>query len=154
MVTNPIITFCYGHFHKSLLRFLIVFFYIFTTSSWLHWMTISKFWPKPIPRLFSDTKFSKTDTETFFRYQIFRNRNRDFFSDTKFSKTETETLKTLAKVSKPRSFETKMSISAHNTSSWLSSRSGRGPSDLFLSVGRLHDGSAGRPLLSSIQGAQ
>ena len=43
-----------------------------------HWMTIPKFWPKPIPRL-------------FFRYQIFRNRYRDFFSDTKFSETETET---------------------------------------------------------------
>merc|ERR1711953_1552319 len=34
--------------------------------------------PKPIPRL-------------FFRYQIFRNRYRDFFSDTKFSETDTET---------------------------------------------------------------
>ena len=50
--------------------------------------------PKPIPRL-------------FFRYQIFRNRYRDFFSE-----SETETLKKLAKVSKPRSFETEMSISA------------------------------------------
>ena len=45
--------------------------------------------PKPIPRLFSDTKF-------------FRNRYRDFFSDTKFSETETDTLKKLAKVSKPK----------------------------------------------------
>ena len=53
---------------------------------------------KPKPRLFSETKF-------------FRNRNRDFFSETKFSETETETLKDLAKVSKPRSFETEMSIS-------------------------------------------
>ena len=50
----------------------------------------------PKPRLFSETKF-------------FRNRNRDFFSETKFS--ETETLKNLAKVLKPRSFETEMSIS-------------------------------------------
>ena len=66
-----------------------------------HWMTIPKFWPKPIPRL-------------FFRYQIFRNRYRDFFSDTKFSETDTETLKKLAKVSKPRSFETEMSISVSN----------------------------------------
>ena len=70
-----------------------------------HWMTILKFWPKPIPRLFfryqifrnqnqgcfSETKFSETETETFFQDQIFRNRNRDFFSETKFSKTETET---------------------------------------------------------------
>ena len=52
----------------------------------------------PKPRLFSKTNFC-------------RNRNRDFFSKTKFSKTETETLKDLAKVSKPRSFETEMSIS-------------------------------------------
>ena len=51
--------------------------------------------------------FSKTETETFFRDQIFQNRNQDFFSETKFS----ETLKDLAKVSKPRSFETEMSIS-------------------------------------------
>ena len=56
--------------------------------------------PKPKPRLFSETKF-------------FRNRNRDFFSETKFS--ETETLKDLAKVSKPRSFETEMSISGGDT---------------------------------------
>ena len=41
-----------------------------------HWMTIPKFWPKVIPRL-------------FFRYQIFR--NRDFFAETKFSKTKTGT---------------------------------------------------------------
>ena len=50
-----------------------------------------------------DTKIlTETDTETFFRYQIFRNRYRDFFSDTKFSETETDTLKKLAKVSKPK----------------------------------------------------
>ena len=55
--------------------------------------------PKPRPRLFSETNF-------------FRNWNRDFFSETKFSKTET--LKDLAKVSKPRSFETKMSISGYS----------------------------------------
>ena len=65
---------------------------------------------------FSDTKFSETDTETFFpipnflkpiprlffRYQIFRNRNRYFFSDTKFLETETEIINNLAKVSRPR----------------------------------------------------
>ena len=56
---------------------------------------------KPRLRLFSETKF-------------FRNRNRDFFSETKFSETETETLKDLAKVSKPRSFKTEMSISVNN----------------------------------------
>ena len=43
-----------------------------------HWMTIPKFWPKPIPRF-------------FFRYQIFRNQNQNFFSKTKFSETETDT---------------------------------------------------------------
>ena len=43
--------------------------------------------PKPKPKLFSETKF-------------FRNRNRDFFSETKFF--ETETLKNLAKVSRLR----------------------------------------------------
>ena len=48
-------------------------------------------------KTFSDTKFSETETETF-------------FSNTEFS--ETETLKKLAKVSKPRSFETEVSISA------------------------------------------
>ena len=31
-----------------------------------HWMTIPKFWPKLKPRLFSQTKFSETKTETFF----------------------------------------------------------------------------------------
>ena len=40
--------------------------------------------------------------------------NWDFFSETKFSKTET--LKDLAKVSKPRSFETEMSISGQHIS--------------------------------------
>ena len=62
--------------------------------------------PKPRPRLFSETKFfrnrnrdffsetkfSKTETETFFRDQIFRNRDRDFFRDQIFLETETETL--------------------------------------------------------------
>ena len=84
-------------------------------------MTIPKFWPKPIPKLFFRYQivrnryldffpipnFQKPIPRLFFRYQIFRNRNQDFFSDTKFS----ETLKKLAKVSKPRSFETEMSIS-------------------------------------------
>ena len=69
-----------------------------------HWMTIPKFWPKPIPRLFFyDNKFSETKTETFFRDQIFpkqkpilffrdqifRNRNRDFFAGPNFSETDT-----------------------------------------------------------------
>ena len=41
-----------------------------------HWMTIPKFWPKPIPRL-------------FLRYQIFQNRPRDFFPRPNFSETDT-----------------------------------------------------------------
>ena len=91
--------------------------------------------PKPKPRLFFRNQifrnrnrdffpkpnFFETETETFFQKpnfpkpklfsetKFFRNQNRDFFSETKFS--ETKTLKDLAKVSKPRSFETEMSIS-------------------------------------------
>ena len=49
-----------------------------------------------IPILLVSPKFSETETETFFPV-------------TKFS--ETETLKKLAKVLKPRSFETELSIS-------------------------------------------
>ena len=89
---------------------------------------IDTFFLRPIfpkPQLFSETKFCETKTETFFpgpnflkpklrhffRDQIFRNRH--FFPPkTKFSKTETKTLQKLSKVSKPRSFEIKMSISA------------------------------------------
>ena len=41
-----------------------------------HWMTIPKFWPKPIPRL-------------FLRYQIFRNGNRAFFPRPNFFETDT-----------------------------------------------------------------
>ena len=64
----------------------------------------------PKPRLFSETKFFRNRNRYFSsETKFFRNRNRDFFSETKFS--ETETLKDLAKVSKPRSFETEMSIS-------------------------------------------
>ena len=44
--------------------------------------------PIPIPRLFSDTKFSDTDTETFFRDQFFY--------------TDTKTLKKLSWVSRLR----------------------------------------------------
>ena len=57
--------------------------------------------PIPIPRLFSETKFSDTDTETF-------------FFETIFSDTDTETTKKLAKVSRPGSLETEMSHSAHS----------------------------------------
>ena len=45
----------------------------------------------PKQNLFSETKFSETETETFFWHQLLRNRNRDFFSETKFSETKTET---------------------------------------------------------------
>ena len=40
----------------------------------------------PKPKLFSETKFSETETETFFRDQLFRNRNRDFFPIPNFPK--------------------------------------------------------------------
>ena len=84
-----------------------------------HCVTRPKFWPIPRPRLFirdtfcryqyryffSETKFSKTDTETYFprpnfprpiprlyfRDQILRYRYGDFFSETKFFDTNTET---------------------------------------------------------------
>ena len=89
-----------------------------------HWMTIPKFWPKPIPRLFfryqifwnryqdffPRPNFSETDTflprpdvpkpRLFAETKFFRNQNRDFFSETKFF--ETETLKNWAKVSRLR----------------------------------------------------
>ena len=41
-----------------------------------HWMTILKFWPKSILKL-------------FFRYQISRNRNQDFVLETNYSETDT-----------------------------------------------------------------
>ena len=80
--------------------------------------------PKPRSRLFSQTKFFWNRNRDFFPKPNFLKPNRDFFlrpnffeteietffSETKFS--ETETLKDLAKVLKPRSFETEMSISA------------------------------------------
>ena len=34
---------------------------VFSCPTPPHWATVPKFWPKPIPRPFSDTKFSKTD---------------------------------------------------------------------------------------------
>ena len=49
---------------------------------------------------FYDTKFSETETETFFRDQIFPKPKPRLFPETKFF--ETETLKNLAKVSRPR----------------------------------------------------
>ena len=49
---------------------------------------------------FYDTKFS--ETETFFRDQIFPKPKPRLFSETKLSGTETETLKNLAKVSRLR----------------------------------------------------
>ena len=70
---------------------------------------------------FPRPSFPKQKPRLFFRDQIFRDQNRDFFSETKFSETEIETrfsetgfaLKKLAKVSKPRSFETEMSMFDH-----------------------------------------
>ena len=49
----------------------------------------------------SETNFSDTNTETFFRDQIFRDRYRDFFSETKFSNTDTETFLTRPNFSIP-----------------------------------------------------
>ena len=49
----------------------------------------------------SKTNFSNTNTETFFRDQIFQDRYRDFFSETKFSDTDTETFLTRPNFSIP-----------------------------------------------------
>ena len=51
--------------------------------------------------IFSDTKFSETETETFFRDQIFPKPKPRLFSETKFFETETPP-KILTKVSRPR----------------------------------------------------
>ena len=48
--------------------------------------------PFPSRSLNDDTNIlTETDTETFFRYQIFSNRDQNFFSETKFSETKTDT---------------------------------------------------------------
>ena len=80
-------------------HFLLACVTIATRQS--HWMTIPKFWPKPIPKLFFQYQiFRNRYRDFFFRYQIFRNQN--FFSETKFSETNTETPQKLAKVSRPK----------------------------------------------------
>ena len=50
----------------------------------------------------SDTKFSETDTETFFRYQIFPKPKPILFSETKNSETETETSFPIPNFPKPK----------------------------------------------------
>jgi len=80
---------------------------ILTETDTKTFFTIPNF-PKPKPRIFSETKFSETESKIFFRDQIVSKPKPRLFS-------ETETLKDLAKVSKPRSFETEMSISGHMT---------------------------------------
>ena len=52
--------------------------------------------------IFSDTKFSETETETFLRDKIFPKPKPRLFSETKLSETETDTLENLTKVSRPR----------------------------------------------------
>ena len=55
-------------------------------------MTIPKFWPKPIPRLFLRYQIFRNRNRDFFpRPNFFETKKRDFFSETKFSETETET---------------------------------------------------------------
>ena len=77
--------------------------------------------PKPRPRLFSETNFFQnpnrnffsetkfSETETFFRDQIFWNRN--FFLSSSFPKLIQKPSEKNWQVSKPRSFDTKMSHS-------------------------------------------
>ena len=98
-------------------------------QNWDLYGTISRLWPQlgPSPKfgtslqalfllfgffLFRDQIFRNRDRDFFPRPNFFETETETFFSETKFSETETETLKDLAKVSKPRSFETEMSISA------------------------------------------
>ena len=89
-----------------------------------HWMTIPTFWPKPIPRLFfwdqifrnryffSDTIFSSTESETFFPIPNSPKSNWDFFPRPSRSKPSKNCQHSRnRKVSKPKSFETEMSMS-------------------------------------------
>ena len=64
--------------------------------------------PKPNPRLFSETKFFETETKTFFRDRIFPKPR--LFSETKLSETETKTLKIWQK-SRDRDLHRDLSIS-------------------------------------------
>ena len=62
----------------------------------------------PLDSLNDDTKnLTETDTKTFFRYQIFRNRYRDFFCETKFSETDTETFFPIPNFPKPKPIPSK-----------------------------------------------
>ena len=57
----------------------------------------------------------------FFRYQFFSKPIPILFSIPKKFKTDTDTIKTIGKVSKPRSFETEMSHSVAQLRGWYSS---------------------------------
>ena len=62
---------------------------------------------RPILTLFFRPNVFETDTETFFRDQIFSRPIPRLFFETKIFETETDTLKKLRKVSIPRSLETR-----------------------------------------------
>ena len=85
------------HCLLGLVSFLLFFFFLFRDQVFRN----------QNQDFFFETKFS--ETETFFSRPNFPKLR--LLSKTKFSETETETLKKLAKVSKPRSFETEKSIS-------------------------------------------
>ena len=65
---------------------------------------------KPNPILFSIPKNFETNTNTFSILNFFES-DTDIYFDTKFFETDTDTIKTIGRVSKPRSSKTKMSHS-------------------------------------------
>ena len=81
-----------NYYRELLVGLLVCFLFLVMNGGggeWTgrHWMT--KFWPTPIPRLFSGNKFSKTKTDTFFLRP--NSPKLILFSETKFSETKTET---------------------------------------------------------------
>ena len=85
-------------------------------SSWQQCVTIPKIWPKPNPKLFSDTIFFRYRIWYFFLYLVFLILNPIFFwyrirysFDTKFFRDWIQNRQKHGKVLKPKSFETETS---------------------------------------------
>ena len=81
-----------NYYRELLVGLLVCFLFLVMNGGggeWTgrHWMT--KFWPTPIPRLFSGNKFSKTKTDTFFLRP--NSPKLILFSETKISETKTKT---------------------------------------------------------------
>ena len=112
------------NFPKRALFLLFGFFFSKTKFSETETFFQDQIFLKPKPRFFSHTKFSKTETDTFFRNQFFWNQNWYFFWIPNFPKSKlifrdqifwhrNRNPQKSAKVSKPRSFESEMSISTY-----------------------------------------